>query len=96
MPNATMKSARVRQVEVPLSLPVVSRVGSFDKWPIILIEIEMSDGIVGLSYLEPYLRHSARYIVPAIYDLVDRFKNHPIGPAEFFDPSAKIFVLDRI
>jgi mandelate racemase len=32
--------------------PVVSKVGLFDQWPIILIDIETEEGVVGRSYLE--------------------------------------------
>lgn len=87
--SQAIKSVRVRQVDLPLNIPVVSRVGLFDKWPVILIDLEMTDGTVGQSYLEPYLKHSARYIVPAIQDLVERFKGEVLGPAEFFDRALK-------
>ena len=49
---------------VPLRRPVVSKVGLFDQWPIILIDIETEEGIIGRSYLEPYLKASARYHRP--------------------------------
>ena len=53
----TFKSVDVRPVLVPLRRPVVSKVGLFDQWPIILIDLETEEGIVGRSYLEPYLKH---------------------------------------
>src|ERR1700691_3680425 len=70
----TFRSVTVRPVLVPLRRPVVSKVGLFDQWPIILIDLLTEEGIVGRSYLEPYLKHSARYIVPAICDLADARK----------------------
>ena len=62
----TLRSVKVRPVLVPLARPVVSRVGHFDRWPLILIDLETEEGIVGRSYLEPYLKDAARYIVPAV------------------------------
>ena len=59
----TLKSVTVRPVLVPLRRPVVSKVGSFDAWPMILIDLVTEEGIVGRSYLEPYLRQAARSIV---------------------------------
>ena len=53
----------------PLRQPVVSKVGLFKDWPLILIDLHTEEGIVGRSYLEPYLKNAARYIVPAIHDL---------------------------
>lgn len=65
----TVKSVRARPVVVPLKRPVVSKVGLFKEWPIILIDLYTHEGVVGHSYLEPYLKNSARYIIPAIEDL---------------------------
>ena len=65
----TLKSVDVRPVLVPLKRPVVSKVGRFDEWPVILIDLYTEEGIVGRSYLEPYLKHAVRSIVPAIHDL---------------------------
>ena len=35
----------------------------FRDWPVILIDLYTHEGIVGHSYLEPYLKQSLRYIV---------------------------------
>src|SRR4029450_9652321 len=74
----TFKSVDVRPVLVPLKRPVVSRVGLFDQWPVILIDLHTEEGIVGRSYLEPYLKQSARYIVPAIHDLAGVRQGQPV------------------
>ena len=58
----TLESIDVRAVSVPLRRPVVSKVGLFNNWPLILIDLYTREGIVGRSYLEPYLRNAARYI----------------------------------
>lgn len=76
----TVKSVRARPVLVPLKRPIVSRVGLFHDWPLILIDLETNEGIVGCSYLEPYLKQSARYIIPAILDLADAASGLPLAP----------------
>jgi len=58
----TFRSVNARPMLVPLSRPVVSRVGHCDLWPLILIDLQTEEGIVGRSYLEPYLKDAARYI----------------------------------
>ena len=78
------RSVTARSVLVPLRRPIVSKVGLFDQWPMILIELATEQGIVGRSYLEPYLKHAARYIVPAIHDLAEQRKGHGIYPIEDF------------
>ena len=74
----TLKSVRARQVLVPLKRPVVSRVGLFREWPLILIDLYTNQGVVGHSYLEPYLKQSMRYIIPAFEDLAAAAKGVPI------------------
>ncbi len=80
----TLKSVRVRSVVVPLRRPVVSKVGLFRDWPMILIDLYTNEGIVGHSYLEPYLKQSIRYIVPAIEDLAEAAKGLPVAPFDGF------------
>ena len=43
---------------------------TFREWPLILIDLYTNEGVVGRGYLEPYLKNSSRYIIPAIEDLV--------------------------
>jgi mandelate racemase len=83
-PKLTLKSVRARSVVVPLRRPVVSKVGLFRDWPMILIDLYTNEGIVGHSYLEPYLKQSIRYIVPAIADLADAAKGLPVAPFDAF------------
>jgi len=80
----TLRSVDVRPVLVPLTRPVVSKVGRFEQWPMILIDLYTEEGIVGRSYLEPYLKQSVRYIVPAIQDLAAARKGQPIRPLDDF------------
>jgi mandelate racemase len=76
----TLKSIRARPVVVPLKRPVVSKVGLFQDWPLILIDLYTNEGVVGHSYLEPYLKKSARYIVPMLEDLAEAAKGQPLAP----------------
>ena len=87
--SLTYEAVRVRAVLVPLKRKVVSRVGFFDHWPLILIDLQTKEGIVGTSYLEPYLHASPRYIMPAISDLVEARKGKPMAPMADFQPGRK-------
>src|SRR5262245_37252218 len=80
----SFKSIDVRAVSVPLRRPVVSKVGSFSEWPMILLDLYTNEGVVGRSYLEPYLKHSMRYIVPAIEDLAAALAGKPLAPLDVF------------
>ena len=80
----TLRSVEARAVLVPLKRPIVSKVGLFDAWPLILIDLHTEEGVVGRSYLEPYLERAARYLVPAILDLAEARKGKPVVPLDDF------------
>lgn len=80
----TVKSARVRPVVVPLRRPIVSKIGSFHDWPLILIDLYTEEGVVGRSYLEPYLKQAIRYLVPAIEDLAEAVRGQPVAPFDAY------------
>ena len=80
----TLRSVEVRAVLVPLRRKVVSKVGFFDQWPMILIDLHTDQGITGRSYLEPYLRQSLRYLIPAINDLATARLGKPVTPIDDF------------
>ena len=85
----TYKSLSIRPVLIPLKRKVVSRVGFFDQWPLILIDLYTHEGIVGRSYLEPYLRQSISYIVPALKDLFENRVGQPLQPLNDFQAGRK-------
>ena len=84
VPRLTLRSVEIRCVSIPMQRPVVSKVGRFDRWPLVLIDLQTEEGIVGRSYLEPYLERSVRYLVPAIRDLAEARKGRPIAPLDDF------------
>ena len=84
LPRLTMRAAELRSVSIPLKRPVVSKVGLFDRWPLILINLHTEEGLVGRSYLEPYLERSVRYLVPAIRDLAGARTGRHIAPLDDF------------
>ncbi len=88
-PKLTYDAVVVRPVLIPLRRKVVSRVGFFDHWPLILIDLYTNEGVVGRSYLEPYLQHSIKYILPAVHDLVAARKGTPLAPLIDFQVGRK-------
>jgi mandelate racemase len=81
-PRLSLKTVRARPVVVPLKRPIVSKVGLYHEWPLILIDLYTNEGVVGRSYLEPYLTQSARYIVPMIEDLAEAAHGQPLAPLD--------------
>ena len=88
IPRLTLRSVELRSVSIPLRRSVVSKVGRFDRWPFVLIDLHTEEGIAGRSYLEPYLERSVHYLVPAIRDLAEMRKGRPITPLDDFRTGA--------
>src|ERR1700730_13908812 len=84
VPRLTLRSVELRSVSVPLKRPIVSKVGLFDRWPLVLIDLHTEEGVVGRSYLEPYLERSVRYLIPAIRDLAELRRDQAIVPFDDF------------
>lgn len=89
----TLKSVEVRAVVVPLKRPVVSKVGLFKDWPVILIDLYTGEGVVGRSYLEPYLKNSVRYIMAALSDLAAAHQGKTIAPLADFQNNRRTLSL---
>ena len=54
----TLKRIRARPVVLTLKRPVVARIATLTDWPLILIDLYTEEGVIGRSYLEPYIRRS--------------------------------------
>lgn len=91
MPNIslTVRDISARPVVLPLKRPIVARIATITEWPLILIDLLTEEGIVGRSYLEPYIVKSMRYLVPALNDLGALLKGRPVAPVELFEAARK-------
>jgi mandelate racemase len=85
----TLKSIRARPVMLKLERPVVARIATLTDWPLILIDLHTEEGVIGRSYLEPYVPKSMRYLIPALHDLGEMFKGRRLAPIEFFEAARK-------
>jgi mandelate racemase len=82
--DLTLESVDLRAAIVPLNRPVISKVGSYDEWPLVLIDLRTTEGIVGRSYLEPYLASALDPIVATIRELAATRASRPIRPLDDF------------
>jgi mandelate racemase len=92
----TLESVRVRAVLIPMKRPIVAKVGTYPQWPFILIDVKTKEGVVGHSYLEPYLKTAVRYIGPMIQDLAEAFKGRQLAPLDLYrDAIGSLHLLGR-
>ncbi len=78
---------------VPLRRPLATRVGDFPRWPLLLIDVSTEQGIVGRSYLAPYLNRAAAALLPAIRDLGTELRGRPVTPAAAYEQARRWFGL---
>jgi mandelate racemase len=76
-----VRDVAVRQVVVPLRRPLATRVGDFPRWPLLLIDVRTEQGIIGRSYLAPYLDTAAAATAVMVARLGDGLRGHPAAPA---------------
>ena len=96
MQKLTFESVTIRAVSIPMRRPIVAKVGTFQDWPFILIDVKTKEGIVGRAYLEPYLKNAVRYIGPAIEDLAESFKGRQLAPLDIYrDVIGSLHLLGR-
>jgi mandelate racemase len=85
----TLKRIRARPVVYRLERPVVARIATITDWPLILIDLYTEEGVVGRSYLEPYIPKSMRYLIPALHDLSEMLKGRQVSPLELYEAGRK-------
>ena len=54
-----------------------------------MIDLYTEEGVIGRSYLEPYIRKSMRYLIPALHDLGEMLKERRLAPFEFYEAGRK-------
>lgn len=89
VPTLTFREIRARAVVLKLKRPIIARIATITELPIVLIDLFTDEGVVGRSYLEPYIVKSMRYLVPALEDLGTMLKGRVVAPLELYDSARK-------
>ena len=84
-----IKDVRVRAVLVPLRRPIIAGIGRFDRWPLVLVDVETAGGIVGRSYVAPYRASAVPAIAAELRDLAALFHGHVVAPGSVFDAAQR-------
>ena len=86
----------MRAVSIPMRRPIVSKVGVYPEWPFILIDVKTKEGVVGRSYLEPYLKDAVKYIGPRNSRFGEMLRGRQLAPLDFFrDAMSKLHLIGR-
>ena len=79
---ALVSKVEVRAVVVPLKRPIVSSTENIMDWPLLLIDVTTSSGVVGHAYLEPYLKSSIAPLADLIRTPAAAIQGQPLAPLE--------------
>lgn len=83
MPAAlTIRSLRVRPVSVPVRIQPVAATGAIPTMPLVLIDLETEQGIIGRSYLFAITAAALKPVVAALDGLAALIKGDPVSPFE--------------
>ena len=85
----TLRRITARPVLLTLERPVVARIATITEWPLVLIDLETEEGIVGRSYLEPYTPKTMSYLVPALHDLGEALTGSEVAPVDLYGLARK-------
>ncbi len=60
--------------------------------PIILIDLFTEEGVVGRSYLKPYLPKAMKYLIPALLDFGEMLKGRRVSPVDLYETARNPFI----
>ncbi|MRT27789.1 enolase C-terminal domain-like protein [Herbaspirillum sp. CAH-3] len=80
--NVTIRSLRVRAVNVPLEYPVKTAVGIVATSPLILIDLETSANVTGRAYVFTYTPTALKATGQMVKDLEQILVGQPLAPYE--------------
>jgi mandelate racemase len=87
--SLTFKSIEARPVVLKLKRPIIARIATITDWPLILIDLYTEEGVVGRSYLEPYVAKTMKYLIPALHDFGEMLKGRKLTPIELYELARK-------
>jgi mandelate racemase len=81
-PNLTIDSIAARAVLVPMSRPLRTAAGDVPAAPLVLVDVQTSEGVVGRSYAFGYTPLLLRTLVQFLNDVAPALVGQPVSPRE--------------
>lgn len=85
----TVRGITARAVVLTLKRPIVARIATIADWPLILVDLETEQGVIGRSYVGPYTVNTVKYLLPAIRDFGAILRGKPVAPVDLFTAARK-------
>jgi mandelate racemase len=92
-PPLTIRSVRAVAVEVPMTFALGTSQATICAAPLLLVDLETEEGIVGRSYLFCYVRAAAPAIVHLLDEALLTVKGDPVAPVDQWQKLSRRFAL---
>lgn len=92
-PPGKIESIKARAVNAPIEAPVKTASGEITRAPLVVIDIDTSDGIQGTSYIFAYTPLTLRALVTFMEDLSPTLIGEPAAPASIYKECERRFRL---
>lgn len=79
-----IRAIKIRAVNAPMKRPVRTAMGAVASAPLVLIDLDAGDGIVGRSYIFAYTPDALGALARLLEDIKGAFVGKPLAPAERF------------
>jgi mandelate racemase len=92
-PALTVRAISAVGVEVPMTYALGTSRGRITKAPLVLIDVETAERVIGRSYLWSYFPRAMVAIASLLQEIEERTKGERIAPAELWGKLAERFAL---
>src|SRR5215212_6756781 len=89
----TIRGLSTVAVEVPMTIPLGTSAATIREAPLLLVDVETEEGVVGRTYLFCYRRSGARAIAEILQDMADVVRGQRAAPVEIVSLLARRFAL---
>jgi mandelate racemase len=93
MPKLTIRSVRARAVRVPIALPLFTSRGTIGSAPLVLVDLETEEGIIGCGYAFSYMELAAPFICRVLLDIGEIVRGQAVDPKALYSLIQNRFTL---
>ena len=88
-PRLTIRDLAIRSVVVPLKRPLVTRVVTSERAPLLLLDLQTEEGVTGRAYLFGYIPRGNAHLAGLLRDILVLTKGDPIAPVALHAKATK-------
>ena len=93
MPSLTIRAIRSVAVEVPMRFPLGTSAVTLRSAPLLLIDLETEQGVIGRAYLFCYVPAAAQAMAAILDEVARTVKGDPVAPLDLWEKLSRRFRL---